>query len=158
MTLLSPNDYTSCRACGAVRAARVDDDNDGLELGVCQTCWNSFNRWRNSNGDPTEDEFNQWLARKLFLDLRRLHQTGIIGRCEAVSDWLYGNRGKQCASSAITRRNGRLVCGRHLTATAPAFVEDAGRDHPYRVLGEIVRRLARVDKLFRDTLKDALSG
>ncbi|MDE2104145.1 MAG: hypothetical protein KGL39_43310, partial [Patescibacteria group bacterium] len=81
----------ACRACGAVRAPMSASDNAGLEWKVCANCWMKFTRWYDGEpGAATEDDFNGWLARYLFLELRRREKTGVSGRCQAISDSLYG--------------------------------------------------------------------
>lgn len=146
----------ACRTCGAVRGPRSESNNDGLELGVCENCWRAFNRWRDERTPATEDDFNRWLARKLFLDLRRLQQTGVVGRCEAVSDWMYGRRGQQCALPAMTRKDGHLVCGQHLSARNPAFVETTDPHQPYQMLEVIVSRLVKVDRRLLEVFSKAI--
>lgn len=158
-------DVVACRACGAVRDARAQSSNDEIELDVCAMCWAAFDRWRSKHGDGiTEQDFDRWLARKLLLDLRLLERTGVVGRCQAMSDWLYKDRqGKQCALKAIAKlRDGHLVCGQHLRRsegpkhTKLRFVEDDGSWEPYDFLGAIVYRLVKRDEKLLRTFSAAL--
>jgi hypothetical protein len=156
--LTSISESVACRACGAVRGPRATSDNDGMEWTVCQNCWHAFGRWRGGHAsDSIEADFNHWLARKLFLDLRRLDQTGIVGRCECISDWLYGRRGQQCALRAVARlQEGHLVCRQHLNSSKRVFVDDGNPNRPYDMLGAIVSRLVKRDKKLLAMLSAAI--
>lgn len=149
----------ACRACGAVRGPRGDHDNQGMEWRICANCWVSFKRFTEHGAPYTDDDLNRWLARKLFLDLRRLAQKGIVGRCEAVSDWLYGHRGQQCALPALMRlADGHLVCGQHLQSPRHAllFVDGPNSNGPYAMLGCIIQRLVKKDKKLLDVISAAI--
>jgi hypothetical protein len=74
-----------------------------------------------------------------------LERYGVTGRCEAVSDWMYGKRGQQCAHHAIYVRDGRRVCGLHLRATRPHFIGSAEAD-PYQIIAETISRLVKIDE------------
>jgi hypothetical protein len=147
-------DGIACRSCGAVRAphhiySRPD---------VCDNCWGKFLYARKSIESPgkIEDDFTKWLARKLILDLKRLEKNGVIGRCEAVSDWMYGRRGYQCAHNAVAIRGGHRVCGLHRNANAPDY-ESGGSGDPYVILEHLVRRLIAVDARFLGAISKAMN-
>lgn len=142
----------ACRACGATRAPRAEDPS----LGICGNCYNQFRYSVGKHGPLDVDAFNAWLARRLYLDLRRYEQTGVIGRCEAVSEWKFDAeakaRGHQCGHRAIRLRDGRRVCALHASATAPRYATEApidGYDH----MREIMTRLARIDPKLKQCMQ-----
>lgn len=147
LALLANVEGVVCRACGATHA--TPDDNH--TFGVCGVCWDRFGR---STKERTEDAFNRWLARELFLELRRLRLYGVSGRCEAVSNWLYRD-GAQCAHHATMMRDTRRVCGTHgKPAVDVAFVGGVQAD-PYEVMFETLIDLAHVDERLMDCLQRA---
>lgn len=148
-----------CRACGAVRGPRAEHDNDGMEWEICANCWVALQRFTEHGPPYSDDDLNRWLARKLFLDLRRLQQKGIVGRCQAVSGWIYGRRGQQCALPAIIKlSDGHLVCGQHLQSPRHSleFVDGHNPNGPYEILGCIIQRLVKKDKKLLDTISAAI--
>lgn len=149
-----------CRACGAVLAPMGKND-----FGLCGNCWTSailhcggaVDLRRKDEHQPskiTEDDVNSWLAHKLTKDVRRLTRDGMVGRCEAVSGWGYGNPGSQCAKAATEYRDGHKVCYRHKHATAPVFVSDKQADHYEMMRGNILH-LAAADPLFAKMIREA---
>ena len=150
-----------CHACGAVLAPV-----HGNEFGLCGNCWKQAvnhcggtidlrkaNQYKAER--VTENGVNGWLAHKLVKDIRRLTKDGMVGRCEAVSGWGYGNPGTQCAKSATEHREGHKVCYRHARATAPVYVTDEQTDH-YKMLSGIIRHLASVDGRFAQMIREVL--
>lgn len=148
-----------CRACGAVLGPISSNGYD-----LCGNCWTSVKMScgvsvhlsRKDDGRPvssvTQADVNSWLAGKLLKDLKRLTNTGMVGRCEAVSGWGYGNPGAQCAKSATLMRDGHKVCGKHHGATAPVYVGDDSVNY-YSVCRDIMVELAGVDGDFADVVR-----
>lgn len=140
----------SCRSCGATRAPSAEEAIHG----VCANCWARFSYWRRGNGSQdVEEDFAMWLARKVFLDVGHLNRTGLIGRCEAASAWLYGRRGTQCGHRATEIRDGHRVCALHLKCTNPAYVNEKS-DDPYEQLASMMVEVAERDPEFRKMLAD----
>lgn len=149
-----------CRACGAVLAAKSDN-----EYGLCLTCWRSvqsaagvhFDMRRNTQKVPRDMgmEVASWLARKLMRDMRRTHDGYMVGRCEAISNWIEGQPGSQCAKSATEWREGHKVCARHARATSPVYVGSDKSDH-YAVFTHLIASLCRKDEAFRRAVELAL--
>lgn len=148
----------SCRACGGVLAAYHDNNFD-----LCKTCWTSVSlfcgaqldmrRNRNHGRPISESDVTLWIARKLEQDVRRLSNTGITGRCEAISGWAYGSPGTQCAKGATENRDGFKVCYRHARATAPQYVGSEQADQYTRFSG-IILGLGRKDPRFAEMISN----
>src|ERR1700722_1597065 len=83
--LFERTDGIACRACGAASARSVHETfKDAIFDTVCDVCWRRFSQYcENQHKTATEDLFNRWLARQLFMDVRRLKHYGVAGRCEA---------------------------------------------------------------------------
>lgn len=147
-----------CRACGAVLAPAGSN-----EFGLCENCWTEarlhagvtydMRRTSPATGVLTEDQVTAWLAHKLVKDLKRLRANGVVGRCEAVSGWVYGHQGTQCAKVATGRRDGRLVCGLHRNASQPRFVGEDPADG-YEMLKVIIADLANADDRFAAIIRE----
>ena len=141
----------ACRACGAARAPRDEE----AQFGACKTCWDSFQRHRDRKL-PLADAFTEWLARRLVLDVRRHNRFGVSGRCEAVSDWLYGGHGTyQCGLPAIqVNEDGRKVCGIHAKASRPVYVEQDDRRY-YDMITYLLTTIGLADAPFREAVLKA---
>lgn len=138
----------SCRACGAGRALASEEALPG----VCGNCWNKFQYASAKISRGTiEDNFAEWLSRRLFLSLKRLKKNGVLGRCEACSDWQYGRRGLQCAHDAIVMRGNRRVCGLHQKSDDPRYVSEEA-DDPYVILAQLMIDLGHRDDRLREAV------
>lgn len=150
MTLLLA-EGVACRSCGAVRAPKAE----GGFSDVCLTCWNKFTyASKGYSAGAAEDNFAQWLARKVFLDIKRMERTGVIGRCEAASGWQYGRLGAQCGHTAITMRGRHRVCGLHAKADRPTFVCEPS-DNPYFILQKMLVEAGKKDVSMQRCIRDA---
>ena len=143
-----PDDAVSCRVCGATHARPA---RARAAFGMCDSCYNAF-CYRNGNRQPTEQDFLTLLAGKLALDIQRKQRDGILGRCEAVSNWKYAG-GYQCGHSAKAVRDGRRVCSLHAKAAAPEFVTES---NPYNTMSAMIRELCEADNEFRVAVEGAL--
>ncbi len=148
LALLAQVEGVVCRACGATHGVPADETKT---FGTCAVCWSRFSRSKAAN---TEDGFNRWLARELFLELRRLRLYGVSGRCEAVSNWLYRD-GAQCAHHATMIRDTRRVCGVHGQRTVEVAFVGGVQSDPYDTMRDNLVELARVDPQLMECLQRA---
>lgn len=135
-----------CRVCGSTHAP---NEADGAPEKVCDYCWKAFRQSLKDGEAATESIFNRWLARQLYLSVRRLHIYGVMGRCEAITqgnEWLH-NRGQQCRGNAVAFRNGHRVCAAHNRAENPVWAGLQNQD-PYTTLSDLMADLARIDPSF----------
>jgi hypothetical protein len=123
--------------------------------GVCGNCWGRFTHY--CGDDPSADNFNKWLARQLHHTAKRLRTYGVTGRCEAVSGFIYGNRGLQCGSPAVTTRDGRRVCHSHgRVALAVEYVDESNED-VYDTFRHLIATLAKEDARFFECVQEAVA-
>jgi len=137
----------ACRACGAVCGKHDPSAPDD----ICQDCWRLFRVHRSFPPGDLDNDLNQWLARKLFIDMQYLERNGVAGRCEALSHTTH----RQCAFRAIAISHGRRLCGVHRNAEKLVFVGQTYFD-PYDTLGAIVSRLVKIDQKLMATLSAAV--
>lgn len=147
---------TACRACGAVCGTFSDDGPDF----VCYDCWRLFKIHRQHPPGDLDDDFNAWLARRLFLNVQRLERRGISGRCEALTRSHAGGivrrtGGHQCALGATSMRGDRRVCGLHAKAEIVEFAGDEPYD-PYQTLSYMVGRLVKTDERLLKAISSAI--
>lgn len=150
-----------CRSCGATEAPfNVEAFPD-----VCDFCWGAFqrvgkHRWKSPpSNDPLDVQFNRWLSRHVYKDLRRLQLHGVAGRCEAVPNiigWVY-QTGHQCGNMAVGLRDNRKVCPSHLRALNVVFVRSADTSL-YDRLTALLTDLASIDPVLRTCLEQAVAA
>lgn len=161
--LLEREEGIVCRACGATHAppAREEAPPD-----ICRTCWLRFSSSCSTRGiDPTEDQLNRWLARRLYLNARRLKLYGVIGPCEAISIGAgalyirgYGSRGGfQCSSAATMFRDGRRVCTSHGDRARNVQYIDIDNVDPYRDFGGLLAELCKIDERLFECVRAAIA-
>lgn len=146
-----PTKTSSCRGCGATSAP-----SHANEYGLCATCWTQVQySIRNSKGKSVDAEkaVSLWMAAKLTRDIKRLKTGQPVHRCQAISNWREGRPGTQCGNRAIGYRDGRAVCTKHKSATAPVFVGDSQADY-YEVLKGLIVGLAEIDSRFSEILRE----
>lgn len=162
-SLYKRHDGIVCRACGA---AHGSFDEEALP-DVCGDCWTRFKaacRFRNQ--EPNTDRFNRWLARQLYLNVRRLKIYGVTGRCQAISgadsnllrSGFAFQGGYQCAVPATMIRDGKAVCTSHgRRADLVHFVSEPLSD-PYRDFTRLMSELALIDEQFLQSIRDAVEN
>jgi hypothetical protein len=114
--------------------------------------------------EPTEDRFNQWLARQLYLSVRRLKHFGVAGRCEAISrigsdNAVLGyrtNNSYQCAMAASMMRDGHRVCRSHGERAFEVQYVDTTVCNPYQEFARMLAECALLDEQFLDCVKEAV--
>ena len=162
--LFERTDGIACRACGAASARSVHETfKDAIFDTVCDVCWRRFSQYcENQHKTATEDLFNRWLARQLFMDVRRLKHYGVAGRCEAVTTqgvWRHETSlraGYQCGMHASMVRDGRKVCHAHGTrADFVCYVDEPITD-PYDDWSHLMADVALKDDDFLRAMKDAI--
>lgn len=146
-----------CRACGSTYQKPSNNKK------LCAACWDEMERWLKSVKvtDKSEMSVNKWMARRLMMDAERLFRYGMTGRCEAISSagnrrWLDG-MDIQCRMRATNKRDGRRVCSKHHTATAPIYIGDLAHD-PYTDMQRVLTDLAQSDEQFRQCLVAAIEA
>lgn len=151
--VMKPPDGISCRACGAVWACPPEKE-DHFQ-GVCATCNNRFSVGFKEDRDPTIDDFNAFLMRRIQLDLKRIRRTGFAGRCEAISAGNYTS-GYQCAMSATMEKEGRRVCASHGDPSCKtSYVDSAHVIDPWLILQQLLIDLGKADSGFRGAVLTA---
>jgi hypothetical protein len=147
-----PVELRACAACGATRAVATRHS-----AVVCSNCWDQFESWKQSewlsdalHTIAPDVIFNTWLAHKLTLSIKRLKAHGVSTRCEALV------HDRQCGAMAITKRDGRPVCGKHSdrgyrTATHVSFIGEETADSVGRLVVALAE-FARADAKFRALL------
>lgn len=163
MTAAFPAHNTSCLCCAATGA------KPGKDFGLCSWCWKRFCRYTQVRTPElikklTANQCNEWLARELFMQCRRLKEFGVIGRCEAASggdsvliDKGYLEHGKyQCERFATHMRDGRRVCSAHSKGRCRRVMWAASpRERPYEQLTNMMVEIAGRDERFRRCVDEA---
>jgi hypothetical protein len=134
---------------------------------LCSSCWSRFVKYcRFGKREKSAHEANAWIARQLFLSVKRLQSYGVTGRCEAIKA---GNQieridthiegGYQCDRQAIMMRDGRRVCHSHgRIANAVMFVDGGGNSDAYGEFSRTIIELAKIDDRFYVAAKSAIDG
>lgn len=151
--LLTPIVDRPCRLCAAKKAS-AQGFRGVPRYGVCGNCWDRFIVWHRHryHCKPTRNQFNEWLTRAFYLAAKRLKDTGVLARCEAVTGGQCGN--VQCSNAATKMRLSRPVCCVHDKIYAPTFIDQRALD-PFEGLAVLMRDLARTDPRFKRALLNA---
>lgn len=138
-------DGVECRACGATFA---QPDKYGP---FCKPCMNRV-RYKFHGEKYSDNELNEWLARKLMLHILRLKKYGHVFRCEALTAQdQNGNIGYQCPNYAITKYTEKWVCSHHREHKY-SFINDAM--NPYLYLKNLISEISNKDEKFLKILHD----
>lgn len=164
VSLYQRHDGTVCRACGAAHGSPPDSD---APQDVCGDCWGRFkSNCRYRDQEPNTERFNRWLARQLYLSVRRLKIYGVTGRCQAISgadsnllrSGFNFQGGYQCAMQASMTRDGKAVCASHgRRADIVHFVDEPLTD-PYRDFTRLMAELALIDDQFLQSIREAVEN
>jgi len=141
-------DAVSCRLCGATHAKPHDN-----QWKVCSNCFNAF--FYSSGGILTEEAFTVFIASRLVTSIKRGTAGLQLGRCEVISNAVYGNAGYQCGHTAAVLMNGRKVCASHSKATVITYCGDKTIDE-YEVFTNQLKYVSEHDERFAAAVRNSL--